>query len=260
MKPPTTSQSTSTTAAIAPYGDYIVYVDESGDHSLVSVSPEFPLFVLAFCIFRKSDYVTQVVPAAQQFKFDQFGHDIVVLHEREVRKAEPPFDFLTDAARRLQFMTGLNTLVSDAPFTIIAVVIRKEQLVGQYADPANPYHLAMEHGLERVCSFLQECGQSDRVTHVVFECRGTKEDTDLELAFRRVTASNTICQQAPVEIVFSHKHANSTGLQIADLVARPIGRKVLKPKSGNRAYDILQAKFRRSPDGQIDGWGLKCFP
>jgi hypothetical protein len=28
--------------------DYIVYVDESGDHGLVSVDPEYPVFVLAF--------------------------------------------------------------------------------------------------------------------------------------------------------------------------------------------------------------------
>jgi hypothetical protein len=36
------------------YGDYIVYVDESGDHGLRSMDPNYPLFVLAFCIFDKS--------------------------------------------------------------------------------------------------------------------------------------------------------------------------------------------------------------
>lgn len=38
------------------FGEYIIYVDESGDHSLENVNKEFPLFVLAFCIFKKSDY------------------------------------------------------------------------------------------------------------------------------------------------------------------------------------------------------------
>jgi hypothetical protein len=56
------------------------------------------------------------------------------------------------------------------------------------------------------------------------------------------------------------KKCNSPGLQLADLVARPIGRKVLQPHQPNRAYDILQAKFRRSPDGTLFGWGLKVFP
>jgi hypothetical protein len=30
--------------------DYIIYVDESGDHSLTSIDPQFPVFTLAFCI------------------------------------------------------------------------------------------------------------------------------------------------------------------------------------------------------------------
>jgi len=56
------------------------------------------------------------------------------------------------------------------------------------------------------------------------------------------------------------KKCNSAGLQVADLVARPIGRKILAPGQPNRAYDILQRKFRRSPSGRIEGWGLKVFP
>jgi len=27
------------------FGDYIVYVDESGDHNLVDFDPEYPIFV-----------------------------------------------------------------------------------------------------------------------------------------------------------------------------------------------------------------------
>jgi len=37
------------------FSDYIIYVDESGDHGLERIDPEFPIFVLAFCIIRKSD-------------------------------------------------------------------------------------------------------------------------------------------------------------------------------------------------------------
>ena len=33
--------------------DYIVYVDESGDHSMEHINQEYPLFVLALCIFDK---------------------------------------------------------------------------------------------------------------------------------------------------------------------------------------------------------------
>jgi len=73
------------------FSDVIVYVDESGNHGLDSSESVFPVFVLAFCVFRKSDYINQTVPAMQSFKFRHFGHDGVVLHEREIRKKLGPF-------------------------------------------------------------------------------------------------------------------------------------------------------------------------
>ncbi|WP_338012591.1 DUF3800 domain-containing protein [Rhizobium sp. LCM 4573] len=36
------------------YSDFIIYVDESGDHSLTSIDVNYPIFVLSFCIFEKS--------------------------------------------------------------------------------------------------------------------------------------------------------------------------------------------------------------
>jgi len=42
------------------FSDYIVYVDESGDHGLNSVDTTYPIFVLAFCIFKKHNYATHI--------------------------------------------------------------------------------------------------------------------------------------------------------------------------------------------------------
>ena len=33
--------------------DYVVYVDESGDHSLASIDTSYPVFVLALCVVHK---------------------------------------------------------------------------------------------------------------------------------------------------------------------------------------------------------------
>jgi len=133
------------------FSKYIVYVDESGDHGLAS--PEYPVFVLPFCIFDKDAYAAQVTPAMQRFKFKHFGHDTVVLHEREVRKAMRPFDFLLDAARREAFHTDLTELIREAPFKLVAAVIDKPRLYERYAEPDNPYHLALQFGLERIEMF-----------------------------------------------------------------------------------------------------------
>jgi len=57
-----------------PFGDYLVFVDESGDHSLESINPDFPLFVLAFCIVKKDDYRQVAVPALQALKIFHDSH------------------------------------------------------------------------------------------------------------------------------------------------------------------------------------------
>ena len=243
-----------------------MYVDESGDHGLASMDPTYPIFVLAFCVFEKRALAATVVPAVMRFKFAHFGHDQVVLHE--IRKAKGPFRFLTDAARRQPFMEGLNALVEAAPFTVVAVVIEKTRLARRAGDaedePRNPYTLAMAYGLERVCVFLRERGQAGRLTHVVFEARGAREDAELELEFRRVTStargSDAVCQQVPVEVLLADKKTISTGLQLADLVARPIGLRVLRPGQPNRAYDLIAPKLHRGPDGDVVGWGITVLP
>ncbi|HSS76490.1 MAG TPA: DUF3800 domain-containing protein, partial [Thermoanaerobaculia bacterium] len=156
------------------HSDYIVYVDESGDHGLTSIDPQYPVFVLAFCIFNKASYRSSACPALQELKFRYFGHDMVVLHEHEIRKATGPFKFLVDKETRERFMQDLNQLVDSTPITLVASVIHKLRLRDRYSAPLNPYHIALAFGLERVASFLRSKGQAGRTTHLVFECRGKK--------------------------------------------------------------------------------------
>jgi hypothetical protein len=241
--------------------DYVIYVDESGDHSLVSIDANYPCFVVAFCIVDKQTY-SNAVRDALKLKFDTFGHDMVVFHEREIRKRLGDFSFInSDPPRGQQFLSDLTTFVQKAPFTLIAAVIRKAVLVGQYVWPDNPYELALTFCLERAYGFLKDHGQETRSTHVIVESRGKKEDKDLELAFRRTCAGlNQWNCLLPFVIRFSSKQCNSTGMQLADLVARPIGQEVLNPGSQAKIYPAIKSKFRTSPNGKISGWGLKVFP
>ena len=253
------------------FSDYIVYVDESGDHGMESMDPSFPIFVLAFCVFRKDEYVTKVVPAVQMLKFKYFGHDVVILHEHEIRKQTGPFKILRDRELRAAFMQDVARLIDDVPFVVLAAVIDKISLKHKYATPGNPYGLAVEFLLERLWFYLRDQGSQGGLTHVVFEGRGSREDKDLELSFRQACSSENPYRQATwsnrttgeelsFEPLFVPKLCNSSGLQLADLVARPIGRHRLNPSQENRAYAIVERKLRRSPDGKVEGWGLKCFP
>ena len=235
---------------------FIVYVDEAGDHG--SLSPEFPVLVLAFCIFDKQSYAEKTLPAFTKLKFDSWGHDAWVLHEREIRKQLGHFAFLRAADVRERYMASLNGLIAGCEFTLIAAVIDKTKLRAKYTEPRNPYHWAVEFGMERI-AFHLGAARDKGVVNVIFESRGKQEDADLELAFHRAVASRTNADRSFVPL-FAKKSANHAALQIADLIARPIGIHVIAPDKPNRAYDIIKTKFRRDAKGNIEGWGLKCFP
>lgn len=243
------------------FSDFVVFADESGDHGMVSIDPHYPVFVLAFCLVAKEEYANAVAPAMLRFKFRHFGHDQVILHEHEIRKSKGAFAFLMDSGRREPFFADLNTLIACTPFTLVASVIDKRRHRERYPAPTNPYHVAMGFGLERLFLHLRGLGCRDGVTHLLFEKRGAKEDAELEEEFRRACdGRNATGARMPFEMVVADKKCNSAGLQLADLVARPIGRKVMDPAQANRAFDILSPKFRRSPRGHVQGWGLKVFP
>ena len=119
----------------------------------------------------------------------------------------------------------------------------------------------MQFCLERAFLFLKEQGEAGRLTHVLVESRGRKEDADLELVFRRICDGANACGcRLPFEVVFVDKRQNLAGLQLADLVCHPIGRHLLKPGQKNRAYEVVEKKFRRSGAGKLEGYGLKTFP
>jgi len=249
------------------FSDYIIFVDESGDHSLVSIDKDYPIFVLAFIIVRKDDYAEKVVPSLKHLKFQFWGHDGVILHAHEIRKPKGDFGFLVVKEHRDAFMGRLNDIMNAAPFTLIATVIRKDKLTSRYVRPDNPYHLALGMCMERATALLMGKGQADRMTHVIAEGRGRREDEELELEFRRVLAGQTVLpygvatagatdrRLAEMDIRILSKQCNSEGLQLADLVAQPIGRSILKPAQDNRAMDILRPKLLRH---SLEG--LKTFP
>ncbi len=240
---------------------YIVYVDESGDHGMISIDSGYPIFVLAFCIFKKTEYSNVLIPALQNFKFRHFGHDQVILHEVDIRRDRGDFTFLKTREKKEAFLSELSDIVNAIPFTLVTTVIRKERYKQRYHTLDNPYHIALGFGLERVFYYLRANGGHEGKTHVIVEKRGKKEDAELELEFRRVCdGGNYEGTQLPFEIVFADKRSNSSGLQLADLVARPVGMKILRPEQQNRAYEIIEKKFYRNNSGYYQGCGLKCFP
>lgn len=139
------------------------------------------------------------------------------------------------------------------------MAIDKRLLKETSTQPSNPYDLSLEHCIEEVYRFLQDKKQLHKLTHIVIESRGRKEDDELQPAFQKIVESRRALQFAyPLKLLFADKKTNSIGLQLADLVAYPIGRFLIDPEKENLAFKIIEKKFRFFPD--YDGSGLKIFP
>ncbi|MBU3699063.1 MAG: DUF3800 domain-containing protein [Candidatus Kapabacteria bacterium] len=241
------------------YSEYIVFVDESGDHGINNSDSSYSVFVLAFCVFRKDQYLSDVAPLLNDLKFRYFGHDCVVLHERDIRKRQGPFSSLYHNHRIEEFIADLNSICSAVPMRVIAVVIDKLRLKESSFQHENLYHIAMSQGLNLIDKLIP--ATVDTLTHIVFESRGKSEDAELELEFRRVAAQPYFADRSRFyDVVIADKKNNSAGLQLADLIARPIGIRVMRPDQRNRAYEVIHGKFNMSEDGQVDGVGLIILP
>ena len=248
------------------FTDYVVYVDESGDHSLASINPDYPVFVLALCVIHKRHYAEKIIPAVEKLKFNYFGHDSVVLHEHDIRKQKGDFAFLSHLPTRLEFVGQLSSIMVASNFILIACVVDKTRMTKSEGASTNPYHIALDICLESLRGFLAEKKQDHLRTHVVVECRGKKEDRELELEFRRICDGNNASnRQLPFDVVFADKKTNLVGLQLADLVARPVGLNYIRPAQANQAFDMLRKKFycdggRAHVGGGYENVGLMIYP
>jgi len=226
------------------FGDFIIYVDESGDHSLTSIDQSYPVFVLAFCLVEIDVYTRVIAPDLQALKFRYFGHDLAVLHERDIRKAQGDFTLLFPHETKAKFQNELGQIIANSSFSILASPIDKNEFAARNSPGRNPYSVALGHGLRALYKELEYLGQAGRTTLVVVESRGPKEDKELRDEFRTLMELNLPSGiRGTFELVSAHKSANVLGLQLADLVARPIGVKSLRPDQTNRAFEVIQAKL-----------------
>jgi hypothetical protein len=240
----------------------IVFLDEAGNLNLEIRDEAFPLFALTMLVVDQQYYARTITPAFAELKLKYFGHDAVILHSRDIRKAQGAFGILTDEARRLAFMGDLTTLMRDLDYRWITTVVRKQDHRERYGTNAtNPYDLALTFCLERLLPLLEDDCQTE-VT-LVAEARGRREDKELELVFLRTVNDGTSFvprerfRAVTFKLVFAEKCRNVIGNQMADLVCYPVARHVLASEKPNLPYDVLEPKMYRGR-GQVRG--LKLFP
>ena len=230
---------------------WVVHADESGSPDLHRADPQFPVFVVAFCLSRTSDYAQKIVPAITELKLKHFGHDAVVLHEYDIRNIRAPFVFGSDEAQ-IEFMEDLADFVAAAPVRFTASLIDKRAVPDKLAPWLDGYGVCFEHGVSRIARVLQrESGglADSALVRIVAESRGKRENSRLEGVFNASLSINENRRANRFELVIADKALNLPGLQLADLAAHPIARHYLKPDQPNRAWEAIRDKLIGGPDG-----------
>lgn len=245
----------------------IMFLDESGDHSLDKIDKSYPMFVLAGCIFDFDYYSNEVESKVNKLKINYFGKTNIILRSYDIRKQKGDFACLIDKKKRESFYNDLDVLVKLLDFKIIAAAIHKSKLKNQYFEPDNPYNLCLQFILERSVMFL---GKSKEKIIFRIESRETHNDKKLAEVYEKFRSNNHQLKEGFMfkkeeiqlkftDLSFNQKIQNIVGQQIADLIAYPIGVSVLDPKRENKAFEIIKRKFHNK-NGKYLGIGLKIFP
>ncbi len=241
----------------------ILFLDESGDHNLTLVDPQYPLFVLGGVIVDKDYAEGPMTEAVQAFKRRLFGRDDIILHTADITRNRNGFEAMKTPAFRERFYAELNELMRSLDYKIVACAIRKDEHIACYGVAAlDPYLLSLDLLVER---FAFDVGNVSGGGLIVAERRDPTLDHELELAWLNLKIQGTRYQQAKdiEKRIFAMnlraKSENIVGLQLADLVVTPIGRHVLG-KPDKEDFEIVHSKLRRSRAGVVEGYGLVVLP
>lgn len=258
---------------------YRLYLDESGDHVFRETDEIAHRYLcLLGCWFHNPSYMI-FHEALENLKTKHLPHhpdDPVVLHRDDMINARKAFKNFRDEAKRTSFDNDLLSVIKNADFRVVAVVIDKHELRRSYEEAAShPYHLGLGFLLQRFAGFLNHI---NRVGDVMGESRGGKEDRLLKESYTRVFERGVWITKAHTfqsaltsrELKLKPKNANIAGLQLADLLGHPVKQWVLKHYGhieaepapfAQQLLNVVEKKFNHHLyDGRVEGYGMVLFP
>ncbi|MCE5279640.1 MAG: DUF3800 domain-containing protein [Planctomycetaceae bacterium] len=167
----------------------VLFLDESGDHSLEKIDPQYPLFVLAGIIVDQGYAEGELTARLDKFKRALFGRTDLILHTSDITRNRNGFERLIEPGFRERCYSELNALIASLTFKVVAAVIRKDMHLDRYGMAAlDPYMLSLHILVERFCF---EIGNVEGGGLVVAERRAPTLDHELELAYMSLKIQGT---------------------------------------------------------------------
>ncbi len=238
----------------------LMYLDESGNHDLKKIDPNYPVFVLGGVIVEEGYAETVMEEEVSQFKMSWFGSTSPVLHTADITRNRLEFEILKHRKTRERFQEDLNALMRRLEYSVVSAVVQKNRLRGRFYRRLDLYSLSFEFLLE---AFHDEVHRARGHGRIVAERRTPEFDKRLDdnwdwhLKRGVGEISGREIRQKIKGLDLRSKAENIAGLQIADLVVTPIGRHVAG-KPDKEDFEIVWSKMLNG--GSDDPRGLIVLP
>lgn len=150
---------------------YHLYIDESGDHGLVNLDANFPVFLLCGMLVSEPNYES-IRNEMNLIKRRFWNNKTVIFHSRDIRKCEKEFQILFDLELKTDFYLQLNSLIMSEDYTVFASAIRKDRYIKTYGKLSNDvYELALSFIIERTVFYLDSLAVAEKELQIVIEKR-----------------------------------------------------------------------------------------
>jgi len=170
---------------------YHLYIDESGDHGLTTLNPDFPVFLLCGVLIAEDEY-DNLRQSFNEIKHTLWHNKEVIFHSRDIRKCEKEFSVLFDMEKKKWFYESLNAAIQKHLYTVIASAIQKDNYIKCFGRlPNDVYELALSFIIERAIFYLDDIKTHGKELEIIIEKRGKREDKNLDEHFQRLLARGT---------------------------------------------------------------------
>lgn len=241
---------------------YFLYIDECGDQNLENYNPEFPIFTLCGILVSRENG-RKLEADFKALKMEFWGNEDIIIHSREIRRCKNEFINLLDKDVKVRFYERINTILSqNDAYVVVACSILKEPYINKFSNTDDVYGLSLSYLIERSIFCVDDFNESARID-IIFEKRGKVEDKTLTSFYNRLRVYGTkwVTPERLRKRIGSFsakaKKENIIGLQVADLIAYPIARKVLNSSMPNPAFDIIKPSIYSSHGAML---GFKVIP
>lgn len=243
---------------------FYFYIDESWDHSLSNINEDFPYFLLCWILISEEEN-NRMIQEFNDLKNEFFKSESVILHSRDIRKCNWPFQILFDLDIKKRFYENINSNIIWLDFYIISAGIKKLDYIKKYWKLAdNPYQVSLSLILERMI-FLLDKLSPDTSVEIIVEKRWKNEDKDLLEYYNKIKdlwtyyVSSPRFKQKIEKFDFRSKNQNDIWVQLADLCAYPLISFMRDNNASNPAFQILEKKIYTNHDWTKKYW-LKIYP